>query len=242
MKNIIDATFFFLHRQFEKLNSIFTSKKIPLIVTPLLPFTVVIIGIIQLSDGVYILFNSIIVVLGVILTFLLGVSAFYFYKNDSIFVRLNREKSNKNLSQFQNSPNSSNNISEKKIKDLLDSNKDIINHYYSQFRNIELFNDDTSLIDFQILIGNCLKKSNDNCFFKLEVNAMQTHGFINEFMIPFLKKIDPNKVIAKKIIASQLLYKKAGKYSSVNEKSLSNQERISVTPYQRKIYESLQIL
>ncbi|NDP21461.1 MAG: hypothetical protein GZ091_10320 [Paludibacter sp.] len=239
MKNIIEATFFFLHRQFEKLNSIFTSKKIPLIVTPLLPFTVVIIGIIQLSNGVYTLFNSIIVVLGIILTFLLSVSAFYFYKNDSIFARFNREKSNKNLSQFQNSSKSSENISEIKISDILDSNKDIINHYYNQFRKIDLFNDDISFNDFQILIGNCLKKSKDKCLFKLEVNAMQTHGFIIEFMIPFLIKIDSNHKVSKKMMASIFLYKKAGKYSPVNEKSLSDITRILVTPYQREIYESL---
>ncbi|MBD0723843.1 hypothetical protein B6A10_01475 [Flavobacterium sp. L1I52] len=239
MKNVIEEIFFFLHRHIEKLNSIFNSKIISLILAPLLPFSVVILSVFQLSNGVYILFHSIMILLGIIFTFILGVSSFYFYKNDSIYVKINREKSNKNLSQFQNSQKSSKNISERKINELLDSNKDVINHYYKQFRKIDLFNDDTSLSDFQILIGNCLKKSKDKCLFKLEVNAMQTHGFINEFMIPFLIKIDSNYKVSKKIMASLFLYKKAGKYFPVNEKSLSDIKRILVTPYQREIYESL---
>ena len=90
--------------------------------------------------------------LAVIFTFLLIVSSVYFLRGDNIFNRYNREKSNSNLSQFQNSPKSSKKISEKKITDLLESNKDIVNYYYNQFRNIELFNDDISLSDFQFLI------------------------------------------------------------------------------------------
>ena len=53
--------------------------------------------------------------LAVIFTFLLTVSSVYFLRGDNIFNRYNREKSNSNLSQFQNSPKSSKNISEKKI-------------------------------------------------------------------------------------------------------------------------------
>ena len=89
------------------------------------------------------------------------------------------------------------------------------------------------------MIANCLKKSKNNYFFKLEISAQETHAFINEFMIPFLIKLDSNRVIPKKSIASLLQYKKAGKYIPVNEKSLSDIKRILVTPYQREIYESL---
>ena len=106
-------------------------------------------------------------------------------------------------------------------------------------KKIDLFNDDTSLSDFQILIGNSLKKYKDNYTFKLEISANGTHGFINEFMIPFLIKIDPNYKVSKKIMASLFLYKRAGKYFPVNEKSLSDIKRILVTPYQREIYDSL---
>ena len=78
MKNIIEEIFFFLHEQIEKLNSIFSSKISPLILAPLLPFSVVIISIIQLSGGDFILFNSIVIFIGIIFTFLLGASSFYF--------------------------------------------------------------------------------------------------------------------------------------------------------------------
>ena len=239
MAGRIETFFFFLHRQFEKLSSLFRSKKISLIAAPLLPFSVAILCVVQISNDTFVIFNSIMFCLAVIFTFLLIVSSVYFLRGDNIFNRYNREKSNSNLSQFQNSPKSSKKISEKKITDLLESNKDIVNYYYNQFRNIELFNDDISLSDFQFLICNSLKKSKDNYTFKLEISANGAHGFINEFMIPFLIKIDPNYKVSKKIMASLFLYKRAGKYFPVNEKSLSDIKRILVTPYQREIYESL---
>ncbi|WP_348799142.1 hypothetical protein [Flavobacterium adhaerens] len=242
MAGRIETFFFFLHRQFERLNSLFRSKKISLIVAPLLTFSVAILNIVQISNGSFIVFNSIILCLAVIFTFLLTVSSVYFLRGDNIFNRYNREKSNSNLSQFKNSSRSSKSISEKKIKDLIDLNKEVINRYYIEFRKIELFNDDTSLNDFQILLANCLKKSKDNSLFKLEINANETHGFINEFIIPFLLKIDSNNVIIKKRIASLILYKKAGKYFPVNEKSLSDKTRLSTSPNQRKVYESVQIM
>ena len=105
MKNIIEEIFFFLHEQIEKLNSIFSSKISPLILAPLLPFSVVIISIIQLSGGVFILFNSIVIFIGIIFTFLLGASSFYFYKNENIYTIIKRKKSNKNLSQFKSNSN-----------------------------------------------------------------------------------------------------------------------------------------
>lgn len=240
MAGRIETFFFFLHRQFKKLDSVFRSKKVSLIAAPLLPFSVAILSIVQISNDTFIIFNSIILCLAVIFTFLLTVSSVYFLKGDNIFNRYNREKSNSNLSQFKNSSRSSKNISEKKITDLIDLNEEVINRYYIEFRKIELFNDDTSLIDFQILLANCLKKSKDNSFFKLEINANETHGFINEFVVPFLIKIDSNNVITKKRIASLILYKKAGKYFPVNEKSLSDKNRITVTLCQKKLYESVQ--
>jgi hypothetical protein len=240
MTRIIEKFFFFLHQQIQKINSILTSKKVSLIFAPLLPILVVIISAFQLYNGDFILFHLIILILGVVFSFLLTVSSMYFLKGDNIFNRYNREKSNSNLSQFQNTSKSSNNISEKKAADLIEANREAINHYYVEFKKIELVNDDTLLIDFQSLISNCLKKSKNNYFFKLEISAQETHGFINEFMIPFLIKLDPNSVIPKKSIASLLQYKKAGKYIPVNEKSLSDKNRITVTLCQKKLYESVQ--
>lgn len=242
MGNIIEATFFFLHRQIEKLNSIFSSKKIPLILAPMLPFSVVILCAFQLINGVYILFNSIILVLGIILTFLLGVSSFYFYKNDSIFARCKREKSNKNLSQFQSNEISLNIINEKKVLDILENNKDKISHYYFELRKIELFDFDTSLDDFKYLISNSFKKSSDNYTFKLEVSAYEAHYFIREFLVPFLGKLNESVVVPKKNIASLLKYKNNdNKYLPINIKSFSTKGRISYTDDQKKLYDSVKM-
>lgn len=240
MAKIIEKIFFFLHQQIQKVNSTITSKKVPLILAPLLPILVVIVSAFQLYNGDFIPFHLIILIFGVIFSFLLTVSSIYFLKGDNIFNRYNREKSNSNLSQFQNISKSSNNMSEKKVADLIDANREAINYYYVEFKKIELFNDDTLLIDFQSLIANCLKKSKNNYFFKLEISAQETHAFINEFMIPFLIKLDSKSVIPKKSIASLLQYKKAGKYIPVNEKSLSDKNRITVTLCQKKVYESVQ--
>ena len=240
MARIIEKIFFFLHQQVQKVNTKIASKKVSLILAPVLPISVVILSTFQLYNGNFILFHLILLILGVVFTFLLTVSSMYFLKGDNIFNRYNREKSNSNLSQFQNTSKSSNNISEKKVADLIEANKEAINYYYIEFKKIELFNDDTLLIDFQSLIANCLKKSTKNYFFKLEISAQETHGFINEFMIPFLIKLDSNSVIPKKRIASLLQYKKAGKYIPVNEKSLSDKNRITVTLCQKKVYESVQ--
>jgi hypothetical protein len=240
MARIIEKFFFFLHQQIQKINSIITSNKVSLIFAPLLPISVVILSAFQLYNGNFILFHLILLILGIVFSFLLTVSSMYFLKGDNIFNRYNREKSNSNLSQFQNTSKSSNNISEKKVADLIEANREAINYYYIEFKKIELFNDDTLLIDFQSLIANCLKKSKNNYFFKLEISAQETHGFINEFMIPFLIKLDPSSVIPKKSIASLLKYKKAGKYIPVNEKSLSDKNRITVTLCQKKVYESVQ--
>ena len=240
MAGRIEAVFFFIHKQFEKLNSVFKSKKVSLIAAPLLPFSVAILCIVQISNNTFIIFNSIILCLAIIFTFLLTVSSVYFLKGDNIFNRYNREKSNSNLSQFQNTSKSSNNMSEKKVADLIEAKRETINYYYVEFKKIELFNDDTLLVDFQSLIANCLKKSKNNYFFRLEISAQEAHGFINEFMIPFLIKLDPNSEIHKKSIASLLQYKKAGKYIPVNEKSLSDKNRITVTLCQKKLYESVQ--
>lgn len=239
MIKIIEKSFFFLHRQIQKISSLLT-KKTSYILAPLLPIIVVINSAFQLYNGNFILFHLIILILGIVFSFLLTVSSIYFLKGDNIFNRYNREKSNSNLSQFQNTSKSSNNVSEKKVADLIEANIEAINYYYVEFKKIELFNDDTLLIDFQSLIANCLKKAKNNYFFKLEISAQETHGFINEFMIPFLIKLDPNSVIPKKSIASLLQYKKAGKYIPVNEKSLSDKNRITVTHFQKKIYESVQ--
>ncbi|NDP21393.1 MAG: hypothetical protein GZ091_09980 [Paludibacter sp.] len=240
MARLIEIFFFFLHQQIQKINSIIISKKISLILAPLVCVLVVISSAFQIYSGNFILFHLIILILGVVFSFLLTVSSIYFLKGDNIFNRYNRERSNSNLSQFQNTSKSSNNISEKKVADLIEANREAINYYYVEFKKIELFNDDTLLIDFQILIANCLKKSKNNYFFKLEISAQETHGFINEFMIPFLIKLDSSSVIPKKSIASLLQYKKAGKYIPVNEKSLSDKNRITVTLFQRKVYESVQ--
>lgn len=90
------------------------------------------------------------------------------------------------------------------------------------------------------MIANSLKKTKNNYSFKLEISAQETYCFINEFMIPFLTKLDSNSIIYKKDIASLLQYKKAGKYNPVNKKSMSDKKRITVTSCQKKLYESVQ--
>ena len=154
MAGRIEAVFFFIHKQFEKLNSVFKSKKVSLIVAPLLPFSVAILCVVQISNNTFIIFNSIILCLAIIFTFLLTVSSTYFLKGDNIFNRYNREKSNSNLSQFQIGEMSLDIVNEKKVLEILESNKDEISHYYFQLRNIEVFEFDTSLDDFKNLITN----------------------------------------------------------------------------------------
>ena len=78
MAGRIEAVFFFIHKQFEKLNSVFKSKKVSLIAAPLLPFSVAILCIVQISNNTFIIFNSIILCLAIIFTFLLTVSSTYF--------------------------------------------------------------------------------------------------------------------------------------------------------------------
>ena len=148
MARIIEKIFFFLHQQVQKVNAKIASKKVSLILAPVLPISVVILSTFQLYNGNFILFHLILLILGVVFSFLLTVSSMYFLKGDNIFNRYNREKSNSNLSQFQNTSKSSNNISEKKVADLIEANKEAINYYYIEFKKIELFNDDTLLIDF----------------------------------------------------------------------------------------------
>ena len=43
-------------------------------------------------------------------------------------------------------------VNEKKVLEILESNKDEISHYYFQLRSIEVFEFDTSLDDFKNLI------------------------------------------------------------------------------------------
>ena len=148
MARIIEKIFFFLHQQVQKVNAKIASKKVSLILAPVLPISVVILSTFQLYNGNFILFHLILLILGVVFFFFFTVSSMYFLKGDNIFNRYNREKSNSNLSQFQNTSKSSNNISEKKVADLIEANKEAINYYYIEFKKIELFNDDTLLIDF----------------------------------------------------------------------------------------------
>ena len=242
MKNVIEEIFFFLHRHIEKLNSIFNSKIISLILAPLLPFSVVILSAFQLSNGVYILFHSIMILLGIIFTFILGVSSFYFYKNDSIYVKINREKSNKNLSQFQSNSVNVDIITEKKVLEILESNKDEISHYYFQLRNIEVFEFDTSLDDFKNLITNCFNNNpSDSYAFNLEISAYEAHYFIRKFLVPFLEKLDQNIIVPKNRIVSLLKYKNDDNYVPINIKSFSTKTRISYTDDQKKIYDSVKM-
>jgi hypothetical protein len=242
MKNIIEEIFFFLHEQIEKLNSIFNSKITPLILAPLLPFSVVIISIIQLSDGVFILFNSIVIFMGIIFTFLLGASSFYFYKNENIYTIIKRKKSNKNLSQFQSNSNMVNFSNEKNILEILEKNKDKIRHYYFELRKIDVFEFDTSLNDFTNLISNCFNNKSSDCYaFNLEISAYHTHYFIREFLIPFLGKLDPNLSISKNHIVSLLKYKKDNNYLPISEGSFSNLGRVKYTEDQKKLYDTVKM-
>ncbi|MFH6965046.1 hypothetical protein ACHRVK_21185 [Flavobacterium plurextorum] len=239
MAGRIEAVFFFIHKQFEKLNSVFKSKKVSLIAAPLLPFSVAILCIVQISNNTFIIFNSIILCLAIIFTFLLTVSSTYFLKGDNIFNRYNREKSNSNLSQFQIGEMSVDIVNEKKVLEILESNKDKIIYYYFELRKIELFDFDTSLDDFKNLISNSFKKTSDNYVFKLEVSAYEAHYFIRGFLVPFLEKLNEDVVISKKKIASLIKYKNNDMYHPININSFSTKTRISYTEDQKKLYDSV---
>ena len=239
MAGRIEAVFFFIHKQFEKLNSVFKSKKVSLIAAPLLPFSVAILCIVQISNNTFIIFNSIILCLAIIFTFLLTVSSTYFLKGDNIFNRYNREKSNSNLSQFQIGEMSVDIVNEKKVLEILESNKDKIIYYYFELRKIELFDFDTSLDDFKNLISNSFKKTSDNYVFKLEVSAYEAHYFIRGFLAPFLEKLNEDVVISKKKIASLIKYKNNDMYHPININSFSTKTRISYTEDQKKLYDSV---
>ena len=239
MAGRIEAVFFFIHKQFEKLNSVFKSKKVSLIAAPLLPFSVAILCIVQISNNTFIIFNSIILCLAIIFTFLLTVSSTYFLKGDTIFNRYNREKSNSNLSQFQIGEMSVDIVNEKKVLEILESNKDKIIYYYFELRKIELFDFDTSLDDFKNLISNSFKKTSDNYVFKLEVSAYEAHYFIRGFLVPFLEKLNEDVVISKKKIASLIKYKNNDMYHPININSFSTKTRISYTEDQKKLYDSV---
>ena len=239
MAGRIEAVFFFIHKQFEKLNSVFKSKKVSLIAAPLLPFSVAILCIVQISNNTFIIFNSIILCLAIIFTFLLTVSSTYFLKGDNIFNRYNREKSNSNLYQFQIGEMSVDIVNEKKVLEILESNKDKIIYYYFELRKIELFDFDTSLDDFKNLISNSFKKTSDNYVFKLEVSAYEAHYFIRGFLVPFLEKLNEDVVISKKKIASLIKYKNNDMYHPININSFSTKTRISYTEDQKKLYDSV---
>ena len=239
MAGRIEAVFFFIHKQFEKLNSVFKSKKVSLIAAPLLPFSVAILCIVQISNNTFIIFNSIILCLAIIFTFLLTVSSTYFLKGDNIFNRYNREKSNSNLSQFQIGEMRVDIVNEKKVLEILESNKDKIIYYYFELRKIELFDFDTSLDDFKNLISNSFKKTSDNYVFKLEVSAYEAHYFIRGFLVPFLEKLNEDVVISKKKIASLIKYKNNDMYHPININSFSTKTRISYTEDQKKLYDSV---
>ena len=239
MAGRIETFFFFLHRQFERLNSVFRSKKISLITAPLLPFSVAILCVVQISNDTFVIFNSIMFCLAVIFTFLLTVSSVYFLRGDNIFNRYNREKSNSNLSQFQIGEMSVDIVNEKKVLEILESNKDKIIYYYFELRKIELFDFDTSLDDFKNLISNSFKKTSDNYVFKLEVSAYEAHYFIRGFLVPFLEKLNEDVVISKKKIASLIKYKNNDMYHPININSFSTKTRISYTEDQKKLYDSV---
>ena len=239
MAGRIEAVFFFIHKQFEKLNSVFKSKKVSLIAAPLLPFSVAILCVVQISNDTFVIFNSIMFCLAVIFTFLLTVSSVYFLRGDNIFNRYNREKSNSNLSQFQIGEMSVDIVNEKKVLEILESNKDKIIYYYFELRKIELFDFDTSLDDFKNLISNSFKKTSDNYVFKLEVSAYEAHYFIRGFLVPFLEKLNEDVVISKKKIASLIKYKNNDMYHPININSFSTKTRISYTEDQKKLYDSV---
>ncbi|WP_026714772.1 hypothetical protein [Flavobacterium daejeonense] len=241
MAGRIEKVFFFIHRQFEKLNALFKSKMVSLIAAPLLPFLVAILCVVQISNNSFIIFNSIIFCLAIIFTFLLTVSSLYFLKGDNIFNRYNREKSNNNLTQFQISEISGDIANEKLILDILESNKDRIIYYYFELRRIELFDFDTTIDDFKNLISNCFKKTNDNYVFKLEVSAYEAHYFIRGFLVPFLEELNEDVVVSKKGIASLIKYKNNQMYHPININSFSTKTRVSYTEDQKKLYDSVKI-
>ena len=130
-------------------------------------------------------------------------------------------------------------VNEKKVLEILESNKDKIIYYYFELRKIELFDFDTSLDDFKNLISNSFKKTSDNYVFKLEVSAYEAHYFIRGFLVPFLEKLNEDVVISKKKIASLIKYKNNDMYHPININSFSTKTRISYTEDQKKLYDSV---
>lgn len=241
MVDLIEAIFFFLHRQFEKLNTIFRSKKISLIAAPLLPFFVAILCVVQICNDTFIIFNSIILCLAIILTFLLTVSSVYFLRGGNIFNRYSREKSNSNLSQFQNNDMSLDIVNEKKVFEIIENNRDEIRFYYFELRKIEVFDFDTSLEDFKNLIFNCFKKPHESYSFNLEISAYEAHYFVRKFLVPFLEKINPRVIVPKNHIVSLLKYKNDDCYLPISKGSFSNIERVNYTEDQKKLYDSVKM-
>lgn len=235
MNITIKSSFYYLHRKIEKLRSLLASIKLQYILAPLLPLTVIIASIYQLSKGNFIFLNIITLLLGSIILFMLSVASYYFLKNDNIFQHYRREKSNMNLKGNRTiQPNTNN-----QIEESLEEHKKHIEEYYNDFRKIELFNDDVLLEDFTVLLYNCLYQKKFTKSFKLEVNSGETNSFVNEFVLPFLKKTNPNIVVEKKNIVQFFQYKKGINYKNLTLVSLSNTKRMKSTPDQIKIYKKL---
>lgn len=234
MNSLIKIPFFFFNEKIERLNSILSSKNIQFLIAPLLPLIAVLTSTNQLSNNWWLL-HMLIILTGGLMFFMLTVASVYFLKNDNIFKLYKREKSNKNLDHIRSSKN---NITQK-IEQSLKDNEELITNYYHEFRKIELFNDDVSINDFTTLLYDCMKQKGSNKVFRLEVSAGETHSFINEFIIPFLAKINNDIRVSKNNIALLFQYKKGTGYKAVNTTSLSNLERARYNNEQKKIYSTL---
>lgn len=239
MENKILSTFFYMNGTLLKIKAFFETDKAFYILAPLLPIYAVFASSTELFNGNFIIFNSIILIFGVIFSFLLMVVSVYHFKSIDVFKLFRRQKSNNNLCKGNAKSNISIKKLDKDISTLITDNKDFINIYFSGIRRIGLVNDDISISDFEDLIANCFMESETDFSFNLEVNANETNGFVREFMLPFLKQIDENNVVNLKKIVSLLNYKKNRGYIKLKESTTKNKKRVFLTEEQINFYHKL---
>lgn len=240
MENRILGSFFYVNEKLLKIKSYLETCKPLYIFAPLLTIFAVFTSSAELLNGNLIVLHTIIVCFGVLFSFLLTVVSVYNYKKNNVFKRYKEWKSNQNLSNTINKSKTFNNFPHKDVSVLIADNKDLISKCYSEIRRIGLINDDILQSDFESLIANCFIEYETSFTFKLEVNSGHTSGFIREFFIPILEKIDKNNSVTKKKIASFFYFKNETgyvkfKYSAIKSKN----SRVSISTTERQLYDTL---
>lgn len=238
MENKSLKTFFYLNGILLKIKAFFESDKVLYILAPLLPVYAVFASSTELLKGNLIVLNTIIMIFGVILLFLLTVVSIYHFKNVDVFKLFKREKSNQNLCQGKDKRKSFKKISDKDVFALISENKIFIENSFNKLKSIGIFNSDTSSADFESLIANCFMEFENDFSFKLEVSSMEVTKFVKEFLVVFLKELNSDQKVTEKRIASLLHYKINGGYKVMNKNSLANKNRTVYDPKTTRIYES----